>query len=181
MTPSKFLVARASEHEAQNIPPHNRQWWRRRTTVNFAPHLVHDAASLSGCHVALALADAMSSLRVGMTLARGVASRPTWQERVAAPRDLVSVRSSKERRRSTGSLCARAQSTPSPPPRTTTANEASGTPQYVECATALLTPGTRGAALCPNLLRERGVQGVAIPYSLVRQRPAGKWVHGTVG
>ena len=34
--------------------------------MNFAPHLVQDDASLSGTHAALALADATSSLRVGI-------------------------------------------------------------------------------------------------------------------
>ena len=38
--------------------------------MNFAPHLVQDDASLSGTHAALALADATSSLRVGIPGAR---------------------------------------------------------------------------------------------------------------
>lgn len=82
-TPSKFLVARVSEQEAQNIPPQSRQWWRRRTIVNFAPHLVQDAASLSGCHVAFALADATSSLRVGMAVVRSTTSRAIVTARAA--------------------------------------------------------------------------------------------------
>ena len=62
MTPSRFVVARASEQEAQNIPPHSRQWWRHR---EFRPALgagrrfaiwLPRGLGLSRCNVLLAWA-----------------------------------------------------------------------------------------------------------------------------
>ena len=140
MTPSKFLFARASEHELQNIPPHSRQWCRRRSIVNFSPHLVQHVASLSGCQVPLALADATSSLRVGMA-SRRVAGARRCQSSCCKPRALrppdVRARATAQKKRAPTRLsCPRAtlrryrhSSPQSAPPRPRVASTHPPTPR----------------------------------------------------